>query len=74
MASPSAPLVRATVENWASLGPRGALTGPVARGDEVTVRRQREAVLERAPELVALFDALTDATRALARQPEPQSA
>src|SRR5436190_247622 len=28
------PLVRSTVENWIALGPEGALTGPVARGDE----------------------------------------
>jgi predicted short-subunit dehydrogenase-like oxidoreductase (DUF2520 family) len=60
------PLVRATVENWATLGPERALTGPVARGDEATVARQRAAVAERAPELLALFDALADATRALA--------
>ncbi len=60
------PLVRAAVENWAALGPERALTGPVARGDEATVARQRAAVAERAPELLALFDALTDATRALA--------
>jgi predicted short-subunit dehydrogenase-like oxidoreductase (DUF2520 family) len=58
------PLVRATVDNWARLGPARALTGPVARGDRQTVERQREAVHERAPELVALFDALVDATRA----------
>jgi predicted short-subunit dehydrogenase-like oxidoreductase (DUF2520 family) len=64
-----APLVRATVANWERLGPRGALTGPVARGDEATVQRQREAVAERAPELLDLFDALTDATRALAASP-----
>ena len=38
------PLVRATVENWARLGPERALTGPVARGDEATVARQRAAV------------------------------
>jgi predicted short-subunit dehydrogenase-like oxidoreductase (DUF2520 family) len=60
------PLVRATVENWASLGPARALTGPIARGDEQTVERQREAIGERAPELLQLFDALVDATRALA--------
>jgi predicted short-subunit dehydrogenase-like oxidoreductase (DUF2520 family) len=60
------PLVRATVENWAALGPERALTGPVARGDEPTVARQRAAVAERAPELLALFDTLADATRALA--------
>ena len=59
------PLVRATVENWAAAG-GGALTGPIARGDEETVARQREAVAERAPRLLELFDALTDATRTLA--------
>lgn len=62
-----APLVRATVENWATQGPTGALTGPIARGDEATVRRQRDAVAARAPDLVPLFDALADATRRLAR-------
>ncbi len=58
------PLVRATVDNWAALGPERALTGPVARGDEQTVERQRAAVAERTPELVGLFDALAEATRA----------
>jgi predicted short-subunit dehydrogenase-like oxidoreductase (DUF2520 family) len=62
------PLVRATVENWAALGARDALTGPIARGDEVTVARQRRAVAERAPELTDLFDALADATRRLAAE------
>jgi predicted short-subunit dehydrogenase-like oxidoreductase (DUF2520 family) len=60
------PLVRATVDNWAELGSEQALTGPVARGDMATVARQREAVRERAPELLELFDALVDATRELA--------
>jgi predicted short-subunit dehydrogenase-like oxidoreductase (DUF2520 family) len=59
------PLVRATIENWAALGPERALTGPVARGDEVTLARQRAAIAERAPDLLPLFDALLDATRAL---------
>jgi predicted short-subunit dehydrogenase-like oxidoreductase (DUF2520 family) len=58
------PLVRTTVENWAS-GGTGALTGPVARGDEETVGRQRAAIEERTPELLALFDALTESTRQL---------
>ena len=62
------PLVRATVENWAALGPERALTGPVARGDEATVARQRAAVAGRAPELLSLFDALVAATRALASE------
>jgi predicted short-subunit dehydrogenase-like oxidoreductase (DUF2520 family) len=66
------PLVRATVENWAALGPERALTGPVARGDEATIDAQRHAIAQRAADLVPLFDALVDATRALARQPEVQ--
>ena len=53
-----APLVRATVENWVAQGPERALTGPVARGDQQTVQRQRGAIAERAPELLPLFDAL----------------
>jgi predicted short-subunit dehydrogenase-like oxidoreductase (DUF2520 family) len=65
------PLVRATVNNWAELGPERSLTGPVARGDEATVERQRTAVSERAPDLLPLFDALVEATRALAKVPEP---
>jgi predicted short-subunit dehydrogenase-like oxidoreductase (DUF2520 family) len=66
-----APLVRATVENWAALGPKRALTGPVARGDEATVTRQRMAIEERTPDLLPLFDALVEATRALALESEP---
>jgi predicted short-subunit dehydrogenase-like oxidoreductase (DUF2520 family) len=65
------PLVRATVANWAALGPERALTGPVARGDEATVARQRAAVAERVPELLDLFDALVAATRELARPEVP---
>lgn len=61
-----APLVRTTVENWAARGPAGALTGPVARGDDRTVARQRDAIAASAPESLALFDALVDRTRALA--------
>ncbi len=60
------PLVRAAVDNWAALGPQRALTGPVARGDEATVAAQRDAISERTPELVELFDALVQATRELA--------
>ena len=66
VAAPFAPLVRTTVENWAALGARAALTGPIARGDEATVAAQRDAVAAMAPELRPLFDALADRTRALA--------
>src|SRR5947207_2897909 len=61
------PLVRAAVENWARLGGRRALTGPIVRGDAATAARQRDAVAARTPELLPLWDALTEATRALAR-------
>jgi predicted short-subunit dehydrogenase-like oxidoreductase (DUF2520 family) len=61
------PLVRATVENWSALGER-ALTGPVARGDEATVASQREAIADRCPELLPLFDVMVQATRALAHR------
>jgi predicted short-subunit dehydrogenase-like oxidoreductase (DUF2520 family) len=67
-----APLVRSTVENWAQHGAERALTGPIARGDEATVARQRDAIAERAPELLDLFDALAEATRALARREAPK--
>ncbi len=69
-----APLVRSTVENWAELGPEAALTGPVARGDELTVAAQRAAVADAAPELLELFDALVEQTRALAGRPSGAAA
>jgi predicted short-subunit dehydrogenase-like oxidoreductase (DUF2520 family) len=63
---PLAQLVRATVANWAQLGAERALTGPIARGDEETIARQRAAIAERLPDELALFDALAAATRRLA--------
>lgn len=52
------PLVAATLDNVRNLGPSGALTGPVSRGDHATV----------AAHLAALPDAERDAYRALARE------
>ena len=60
------PLARAALENWAAHGAEHALTGPVARGDEATIARQRQAVEERAPDLLDTFDALVAASRVLA--------
>jgi predicted short-subunit dehydrogenase-like oxidoreductase (DUF2520 family) len=51
------PLVRATVDNVEAMGPRAALTGPVARGDVTTVRDH----------LATLSGTDPDAYRALAR-------
>ena len=55
-----APLVRQTVHNWQQQGAPQALTGPIARGDDATVAKQRAAT-----ENTDLFDALATATRAL---------
>lgn len=60
------PLVRGTVDNWVERGPRAALTGPVARGDDTTVARQRDAVQRHAPDLLPLFDELVSRTATLA--------
>ena len=59
------PLVRASVESWAELGAADALTGPIARGDEVTIQRHRAVIGERVPDLLPLYDALALATREL---------
>ncbi len=59
-------LVEGAVAMTFETSPGEALTGPVARGDEGTVRLQRLAVEESAPELLPLLDALNDATRRLA--------
>jgi predicted short-subunit dehydrogenase-like oxidoreductase (DUF2520 family) len=59
------PLLRRTVDNLAELGPEGALTGPVARGDHDTVAAQRRALEETAPALLDLFDVLVHHTRVL---------
>jgi predicted short-subunit dehydrogenase-like oxidoreductase (DUF2520 family) len=63
---PLVALVEASVANWARLGAERALTGPIARGDEATVARQRAAIAARLPDELELFDALADATRRLA--------
>jgi predicted short-subunit dehydrogenase-like oxidoreductase (DUF2520 family) len=55
-------LVRGTVENVAELGPRAALTGPVARGDGATIARHLAAL---APEERPAYEAMVDAARRL---------
>ena len=61
-----APLVLATARQWAEIGPQRALTGPIVRKDEEVVARHRAAIQERTPELLPLWDALADQTRAVA--------
>jgi len=62
-----APLVLSTAANWVEQG-GDALTGPIARGDEATVKRHLEALAETAPELISLYEALAEQTRALAAE------
>jgi predicted short-subunit dehydrogenase-like oxidoreductase (DUF2520 family) len=59
------PLVLRTAANWAERGD-GALTGPIARGDDQTVELHLAALREHAPELVPLYEVLAERTRALA--------
>jgi predicted short-subunit dehydrogenase-like oxidoreductase (DUF2520 family) len=61
----TATLARASLENWATLGERRALTGPIARRDWETVARHRTVLAAREPDLLGLFDALAEATAGL---------
>ncbi len=67
------PLARAALENWGRTGP-AALTGPVARGDAVTVGRHRAVIATRTPELIAMFDAMVAATERMVALREPGDA
>ncbi len=64
------PLVMAAVANAFSMGPRAALTGPIARGDVETVRGQLVAIEREVPGLVAHFRALGRATATVAATTE----
>jgi predicted short-subunit dehydrogenase-like oxidoreductase (DUF2520 family) len=57
------PLVLASAANWAEKG-GDALTGPIARGDFATVERHLAALAETAPELIPMYEALAERTRA----------
>jgi predicted short-subunit dehydrogenase-like oxidoreductase (DUF2520 family) len=60
------PLATETLNNVFRLGPEAALSGPIARGDLVTVARQQQAIDGWHPPTGALYAALADATSALA--------
>lgn len=61
-------LVRASVDNVDQLGATAALTGPVSRGDEATIRRHLDALGRRLPDEVATYSALVVECRRLAAE------
>jgi len=60
------PLVEAVVANAFDVGPRAALTGPIARGDTDTVTAQIAAVSDATPRIAAAFRAMVEATSIVA--------
>ncbi|MDL1967909.1 MAG: DUF2520 domain-containing protein [Deltaproteobacteria bacterium] len=52
------PLIEGTLSNIEKAGITEALTGPVARGDIETVKRHIEAIGEKSPELLDLYNTL----------------
>lgn len=55
-------IVRASVDNAFALGPRAALTGPAARGDDATIERHRSAI---GPRERPAYDAMVEEIRRL---------
>lgn len=64
------PLVRRSLDNWLE-GGSGALTGPIVRGDEVTVDSHRRALIAKRPDLLGFYDSLADRTRKIAAGRNP---
>ncbi len=62
------PLATETLENVLRLGPRAALSGPIARGDFATVARQQAALDGWDARAGDLYRALAEATTVLARE------
>lgn len=63
-----APLMHKTVENVISMGPKKALSGPIARGDWGTIERQLRAIEAWNPERANLYKQLAERTKVLARR------
>jgi predicted short-subunit dehydrogenase-like oxidoreductase (DUF2520 family) len=53
------PLIRTAVDNALRIGPRDGLTGPVLRGDVVTIRRHLAETVEASPFVDALYRAVS---------------
>jgi predicted short-subunit dehydrogenase-like oxidoreductase (DUF2520 family) len=63
-----APLARATLDHVLGDGPADAITGPAARGDAGTVRRNLEALLAEAPDAVPAYVSLARVALTLAEE------
>jgi predicted short-subunit dehydrogenase-like oxidoreductase (DUF2520 family) len=64
------PLTRQVLENFETLGPRAAWTGPLSRGDYKVARGHLEALQESPEEFAQAYEALSHlAARVLARDP-----
>lgn len=63
------PLVLRTAANWSERGGE-ALTGPIARGDEETISRHRDAIRRTWPELLDAYDRLAAITAKVAGSEE----
>lgn len=66
-----APLLRESAENTFRLGPRQALTGPIARGDWQTVERQQQALAAWNPAYAELYAQFATLTQALVEGRQP---
>jgi predicted short-subunit dehydrogenase-like oxidoreductase (DUF2520 family) len=62
-----AKLAESALTNWARDG-AASLTGPIVRGDEAVVARQRNEIAVTFPNLLPFWDALTDRTRSIAAE------
>ena len=64
------PLTRQVLENFETLGPRAAWTGPLSRGDYKVARAHLEALQESPEEFAQAYEALSHlAARVLAKDP-----
>lgn len=65
---PFFPLIRSTLANAVSMGPRRALTGPAVRGERDVIRAHRKFLRDSLPQWVGLFDALVARAGSVAKK------
>ena len=61
------PLVNSTVRDIVAIGPTSALTGPIARGDVLTIKSHIRSIRKFQPLYMALYRELGKHTLAIAR-------